>query len=171
MGCLCYSDLMLVDSNILPQCFAGAGSFGGLMTLYEANYIKLNQLVAGLRDCSGYQLSKSDSDCNLHLTMEGRTKYTCELRLTYLFDEEELSAGNSAQVADPNLVAKVFFDARMAEVQCWINASRHELLRSLQGRYDREIDRRWARNIMLSKWLDYLLDQGHFFPKRQYFRS
>jgi uncharacterized protein YqiB (DUF1249 family) len=157
---------MLVDSNILTQCFAGPGSFGGLMALYEANFIKLNQLVSGLRDHSGEQLSQAASDCNLHLTIEARTKYTCELRLTYLFDEGDGPGPDfsATDVADPDLVAKVFFDARMAEVHSWIDSPRHDLLRSLQGRYRRELDLRWSRNIMLSKWLDYLLENGHFFP-------
>ena len=35
---------MLADSYIVPECIARPGSFGGLMTLYEANYIKLTQL-------------------------------------------------------------------------------------------------------------------------------
>jgi len=153
---------MLVDSNILPQCFAVPGSFGGLMTLYEANFIKLNQLISGLEKHAGMQLSKAGTDCHLHLTIEARTKYTCELRLTYLFDGDAVK--DDQEVADPDLMAKVFFDARMAEVQSWIDSPRHELLRALQGRYHRELDLRWNRNIMFSKWLDYLLENGHFFP-------
>ncbi|MDP6436480.1 MAG: DUF1249 domain-containing protein [Gammaproteobacteria bacterium] len=133
------------------------------MALYEANFIKLNQLINGLPECTGHHLSQSDSDFNLHLSVEGRTKYTCELRLTYLFDASEHPCGDIGPVADPDLVTKVFLDARMADVQSWINLSRHEMLRSLHNRYRREIDRRWARNMMLSKWLDYLLDNRHFF--------
>jgi uncharacterized protein YqiB (DUF1249 family) len=162
---------MLVDSNILPQCFAGPGSFGGLMTLYEANFIKLNRLVSGLREHSADLLSRAASDCNLHLTIESRTKYTCELRLTYRFDDDAEAGREGRDVADPDLVAKVFFDARMAEVQSWINSPRHELLRALQGRHRRELDLRWSRNIMLSKWLDYLLENGHFFPSPQCLRG
>jgi len=35
---------MLVDSLLVPQCVYRPGTFTGLMTLYESNYIKLHQL-------------------------------------------------------------------------------------------------------------------------------
>ena len=149
---------MLVDSYILPECIVKPGSFGGLMALYEANYIKLNQLAGSLEYCPNQRISFSSQDCNLYISVENRSRYTCELRLTYLFNE-----GNDV-VADPDLVARVYFDARMAEVKGWINAHRHELLRSLSRRYRGELDLCWTRNIMLSKWLDYLIERGHHFP-------
>ncbi len=149
---------MLVDSYILPQCIATPGSFGGLMALYEANFIKLAQLTGDLGRIDGTQVSAVAGDCELYLTVEKRSKYSCELRLTYLFSEAD-----GVEVADPDLVAKVYFDARMAEVKGWINAHRHELLRSLSRQCHRELGLCWSRNIMLSKWLDYLIDQGHSF--------
>jgi|GEM_PF-140936 len=166
---LWYIPDMLVDSYILPECVVHPGSFGGLMVMYEANYIKLNQLVQHLSDCSGQKISHSANGCHLHLIIEERTKYTCHLRLTYLFDED--NDGDSGEggepVADPDLLAKVYFDARMVEVKGWINAHRHELLRELGRRYYRPLDQCWTRNIMLNKWLDYLLDQGHHFPAQE----
>lgn len=151
---------MYVDSYIVPECIVRPGSFGGLMTLYEANYIKLNQLIPKLSGRSGFAISPSHSDCDLYLTIEHQTKYTCELRLTYLFEEE------GDLVADPDLVAKVFYDARMVEVCSWIDSHRHALLKSLSQQHKRDIDQRWTRNIMLSKWLDYLLEQGASFRSR-----
>ena len=158
---LCYIQIMLVDSYILPECIVHPGSFGGLMVIYEANFIKLNQLVHGLADCSGYRQSYSDNGCNLHLTIEERTKYTCHLRSTYLFNGSEKS---NESVADPDLLAKVYFDARIVEVRGWRNADHHQLLREVGRRYKRVLDQCWTRNIMLNKWLDYLLDQGYQFP-------
>lgn len=149
---------MLVDSYILPECIAKPGSFGGLMALYEANFIKLNQLVKGLDQCAGDHVSFATDDCELYLQVEKRSKYTCELRLTYQFDEPE------GLIADPDLVARVYFDARMAEVKGWIDSHRHELLRMLSRHCHRELGHCWSRNIMFSKWLDYLLEQGHVFP-------
>lgn len=128
------------------------------MALYEGNYLKLNALIAELADRSGCFLSYSSKDCDLRLVIESMTRYTCLMRLTYLFDEPD------GVVEDPNLCAKVYFDARMAEVRSWASHHRHEILRSLDSRYRRELDRRWSRNMMLSKWLDYLLDMGHRFP-------
>ena len=66
-----------------------------------------------------------------------------------------------APVADPDLAVRLYLDARVAEVTAWAAFHRHELLADLTERYSRELDRRWARNIVLGKWLDYLLDNGH----------
>jgi len=151
---------MLADSYILPECIANPRSFGGLMTLYEANFLKLNQVVSGLEYRTGHSVSYSDQDCNLHLSIESRSKYTCELRLTYLFIDSD------GCFADPDLLAKVYFDARMAEVRGWVDQHQHTLLKSLDQRYRREVDRCWTRNIMFSKWLDYLLEQGHGFGRQ-----
>ena len=148
---------MLVDSYILPECIARPGSFGGLMTLYEANYIKLAQLIPDLSSRSGKAVSISEADCDLHLTIEHQTKYTCELRLTYLFEAGDVVT------ADPDLVARIYFDARMAEARSWIDTHQHRALKTLSNEYVRELDERWNRNIMLSKWLEYLCDRGHSF--------
>ncbi len=128
------------------------------MALYEANFIKLSQLVNNLHDCAEVQVSGVTSDSDLYLQIEKRSKYTCEIRLTYLFAEDEKF------IADPDLVARVYFDARMAEVKGWINSHRHELLRTLKRQYGQELGLCWSRNIMFSKWLDYLLEKGHAFP-------
>lgn len=148
---------MLVDSNILPECIVRPGSFGGLMALYEANFIKFRHLVTDLDRRSGAAVSSVADDCDLHLAIRSRTKYTCEIGLTYLFEEPD------GPVADPDLVARVYFDARIAEVTGWINAHRHELLRYLTRRYGLELDLCWSRNTMLGKWLDYLVERGHRF--------
>ncbi len=130
------------------------------MTLYEANFIKLNRLVGSLASTADSSISYSEHDCNLHLSIEQRSRYTCELRLTYLFTDI------SGVLADPDLLAKVYFDARMAEVRSWVDDHQHFLLKSLDQQYKREVDRCWVRNIMFSKWLDYLLDKGHRFSSR-----
>ena len=152
---------MLADSYIVPECIVQPRSFGGLMALYEGNYIKLNALIARLGQCSGHFMSYTVRDCDLQLIVEERTRYTCLLRLTYLFRV----SGN--MLADPDLCAKVYFDAKMCEVRGWAKHHQHEVLRNLGYRYSSELNYRWSRNMMLSKWLDYLLDMGHAFPARQ----
>ncbi|MBT8422227.1 MAG: DUF1249 domain-containing protein [Gammaproteobacteria bacterium] len=127
------------------------------MALYEANYIKLFQLVPELDSRDGAHVSCVSGDSDLHLQIEKRSKYTCELRLTYLFPEDD------GVIADPDLVVRVYFDARMAEVTSWINAERHELLRYLSRQLQRELGICWSRNIVFSKWLEYLHDKGHSF--------
>ena len=46
----------LVDSLIVPECVYRPGSFTGLMTVYESNYIKLRQLTTDF-DWSGPSMS------------------------------------------------------------------------------------------------------------------
>jgi len=148
---------MLADSYIVPECTAGPGSFGGLMALYESNFIRLVTLVGEPAALPDITVSESPLDLPLHLSVEQSSKYTRLLRLTYLFE------GQEGAVADPDLLVRVYLDARVAEVRGWAPAHRHGKLRELQRAYARELDRRWSRNMMLSKWLEYLLDMRHRF--------
>lgn len=149
---------MLVDSYIVPECIAGPRSFGGLMALYEGNYIKLTQLAPEVTRCAGTHVSHSDDDFPLHLHLESRTPYTALIRITYIFDEDAVA------LRDPDMQLRVYFDARMVEVLSWSRHDRHQVLRDLALRYPKELDRRWVMNQVLGKWLDYLLDMGHRFP-------
>ena len=126
------------------------------MVLYEANFIKLIQLAPDLQCGSEQRISKVHNDFDLHLNLGDKTKYTCSLRLTYYFDDEL-----EGRVAEPDLFAKVYFDARMVEVKGWTAGNRHRALRVLGATPGRPLDVCWSRNIMLGKWLDFLLDQGH----------
>lgn len=150
---------MLVDSYIVPECAVRPRSFGGLMALYESNFIKLGMLVADIGQPHECRLSTTPADCDLFLWVESTTRYTQIMRMTYLFDED------GAVVADPDLVIRVYLDARMAEVAGWAEHHRHAMLKGLADRYGRELDRRWSNNMMLSKWLDYLIDAGHGFSE------
>lgn len=152
---LCYIQTMLADSYIVPQCLVRPGTLGGLISLYEGNFIKLASLLGDSTRLSGQFISRSSKDCDLHLRIGDGSRYTREVRLTYVFDEP------SGPVADPDLAVRLYLDARVAEVTAWAGFHRHELLAGLAERYARELDRRWARNIVLGKWLDYLLDNGH----------
>ena len=154
---------MLTENNIVPECVYGPGSIGGLIALYESNFIKLNQLLQSVKnDVGARYMSTGTPDCDLHLTIESSVKYTQEFRLTYLFLDED-SADEAQLIADPDLRVRVFLDARLAEVAGWAAHHQHDVLKGLQRRFTRELDRRWANNMMLSKWLDYLLDMGHLF--------
>ncbi|MGI9308202.1 MAG: DUF1249 domain-containing protein [Gammaproteobacteria bacterium] len=134
------------------------GSFGALMALYEANFIKLSALIPDVTHLSGPHLSDSTEDCDLFFGITGRTRYTCEFELSYLFPEAD-----GTVVADPGLHAKAYFDARMIEVLHWSPDHRHDALVSISRIASAALEQRWALNIMFSKWLDYLLDQGHSF--------
>jgi uncharacterized protein YqiB (DUF1249 family) len=152
---------MISDSYIVPECVIGRGSFGGLMALYESNYIKFSRLIGDLRngcdDRGDHYFSSVPADCGLHLHVESRSKYTRIMRMTYWFAEAD------HVVADPDLRIRVYLDARMTEVAGWASHHQHSVLRDLAQSFTREVDKRWSRNMMLSKWLDYLTEKGHSF--------
>jgi uncharacterized protein YqiB (DUF1249 family) len=152
---------VIADSYIVPQCIVAPRSLGALMALYEGNFLKLSGLTPMLppeRPAAGSRtVSTSPHDLDLHLLVDSVTRYTLDLRLSYHFEDP------AGWVADPDLRVRVYLDARMVEVLGWINAPRHDTLRQLMNDSSRELDRRWSKNIMFGKWLDYLQDMGHRF--------
>ena len=168
---------MLVDSLIVPECVYRPGSFSGLMTVYESNFIKLSRLFADLDALSAEssRISHSSQDLDLHAEVQLREPYTTTLRLTYWFEEgfeegptegfgEAFDAGSAEPVPDPDLIIRVYHDARLVEAVAGREDHQHAKLREIALRHSLELGRRWRNNIMLNKWLDYLLDMGHAFP-------
>lgn len=151
-------DNVFADSLIVPQCVYRPGSFTGLMTIYESNFMKLAHLVGDLDFIATPWISAVEGDCDLHLECTRRDPYTSTLRLTYWFEEDE-----GERVADPDLTVRVYHDARLAEARSVRVSHRHMVLRALANGHSLELDRRWHSNIMLNKWLDYLLETGHSF--------
>ncbi len=152
---------MLVDSLIVPECVYRPGSFSGLMTVYESNFIKLARLVADLNELNEdrVRVSHSPRDLDLHAEVQLREPYTTTLRLTYWFE-----AGTPEPVPDPDLIVRVYHDARLVEAVAGREDHHHAKLREIALRHSLELGRRWRNNIMLNKWLDYLIDMGHAFP-------
>lgn len=159
-----YSPDVLADSYIVPQCDAVPGSLGALMALYEGNFIKFGALMPrlGALEPGSTALSRTVQDFDLHLWVDAVTRYTLDVRLTYLFSRPGELSGDAPE-CDPDLRLRIYLDARMVEVVSWSGSHRHGLLRELAASGLRELDRRWSRNIMLDKWLDYLSDRQHQF--------
>ena len=67
---LCYIQIMLADSYIVPECFVRPGTLGGLISLYEGNFIKLCSLLGDPGRVSGQFISRTSKDCDLHLCIE-----------------------------------------------------------------------------------------------------
>ncbi len=157
----------LVDSLIVPQCVYRPGSFTGLMTLYESNYIKLVNLIEPLATQRPKRLvsavSMCANDCDLHVKLVSSEPYTTTIKLTYWFDGE-----SGEPVADPDLMIRVYHDARLVEAVGAAGAHYHHKLKELAQQeaatmHYLELDRRWRHNVMLNKWLEYLIDMGHKF--------
>ncbi len=145
---------MLGDQLCAVSWRSRPGSFVGLMTLYESNYIRLGWLAGDLRMLAGSHSSQAHADCELQLRVVERGPYTTMLQLTYAF-------GRGDEVPDaPDLAVRIYHDARVAEA----HAIGTPLRRSVRLPVDGDgLDARWARNVMLNKWLEYCVDRGHRF--------
>ena len=136
---------------------APARSFAGLMNLYETSYLRLRRLVGDPAALARHAVSSAPADLPLHIEVLERAPYTTTLRMTYWFDERD------GPVADPDLTVRVYHDARLAEALAARIAHRHLVLQDLDPAHAAELGRRWRVNMLLNKWLDYLLDAGHTF--------
>jgi uncharacterized protein YqiB (DUF1249 family) len=141
---------MLGDDLCAVSWRARPGSFVGLMTLYESNYIRLGWLAGDLRGLAGEHRSRVARDVELRLTVLERSPYTTMLQLTYAF------GGEPEWPDGPDLGVRVYHDARVAEAHAFGAMPRP----AADGG---DLGSRWARNVMLNKWLEYCVDRGHRF--------
>ena len=113
-------------------------SFVGLMSLYDNNYRRLQRLLGGFLPEPGESLvSRVPGDVTLHIEGVARGPFTHTFRLTYRFDGRP----------EPDLVVRVYHDARLAEAM----------------HAGPDLDRRWAHNLLLNRWLEYCHERGHRF--------
>lgn len=148
--------MLLADSLIIPECIYRPGSFSGLMSLYESNYLKFARLTERGIPAEPTLVSRVPDDCDLHFELLRSEPYTSTLKLTYWFEDED-----RAMVPDPDLLVRVYHDACLVEAVGGRDRHHHHLLRALARSHAGELDRRWRVNMMLNKWLDYLLERGH----------
>lgn len=145
-----------VTSDLCPCC-GKPRRLAHLLDLYESNYRAVERLVPELDLPFSEAVSTSQSDLPLHLTVLERDRYTATIRLTYQFVD---AAGVRRQ---PDIVVRIYRDARVAEaLSCrerppWLAAEEGDPLASAF------LGEQWRRNLMLGKWLDYLLGHGHGF--------
>jgi uncharacterized protein YqiB (DUF1249 family) len=156
---------MLVDTSEKVLKLVQPRSFAGLMTLYESNYIRLRQLVGPLRALPGHLRSEISGEPPLSLEVIERAPYTTSVLMTYWFD-----GGEAGPIADPDLTLRLYHDAGMAEVLSCRNGGRHGLLSHYAYSGRSELQRRWATNMMLHKWLEYCIDRHHFDDRPEIWR-
>ena len=149
---------ILPDSLLLPECIYRPGSFSGLMVLYESNYVKLIRLTGVLNPGESHWISRVRQDHDLHLERLRTEPYTSTLRMSYW-----LRDGASREFREPDFLIRIYLDAGQAEASAPQSPWRYPAIGTLLPRHSQELDRRWRRNMMLNKWLDYLLDRGHGF--------
>ncbi len=125
------------------------------MHLYESNFVRLHWIVDDVRAIPRETRSRVAGDLPLHLTVLERNPYTTTLRMTYLFEDSE------KVVADPDLTVRIYHDAGMAEAMACRRLHIHRALKAFDTGPGDELSRRWVRNSMLNKWLEYCADHGH----------
>ena len=162
---LCYSQMMppdtattpLSDSKIVLPRATRPRSFTALMSLYESNFVRLGWLLGDLANLGGYYRSTVSDNLALHASVQDVQRYTTTFRMTYWFDVD------GERVADPDLEVRVYHDARLAEAMRCYSTPHSDVLKGFDVDAGSELQRRWTRNTMLNKWLEYCVDLGHQF--------
>jgi uncharacterized protein YqiB (DUF1249 family) len=149
--------VLLTDTQTVVSWRARPRSFVALMGLYESNFIRLGWLAGRLSALSGRYSSAVRGDCELVLTVTERSPYTSNVNLTYLL------ADAHGALQYPDMRVRIYHDAHLVEARQWADAHNQPLLRALRSHAERELDQRWARNMMLNKWLEYCVERGHRF--------
>ena len=148
----------MLNDTLTPVTWrARPRSFVALMGLYESNYVRLSWLAGDLLSLEGAHRSQVPGDCDLLLTLTDRSPYTSTVNLTYLFDEP------AGELRLPDMQVRVYHDAHLAEAHEWAGSHSQPVLKALRTHAERELDQRWARNVMLNKWLEYCVERGHRF--------
>ena len=134
-----------------------ASRFGYLMGLYAENYQRLQRVfgVDGIDANASCLVSSVDDGLDVRLELIERHPYTLELKLTY-----ELLDPLTGE-PDPSAFLRVYRDAQMAEVtHCYVGRRWQDSL-GLDAPARTVVGHRLRMNVFLSKWLEYLADQGH----------
>lgn len=131
------------------------GRFGFLMGLYAENHQRLTRLFAPQRLAPGEYVSRVNDGLDLCLVVQARHPYTLDLELTYGFTDAHTG------VRAPSAQLRVYDDARLAEaMHC--HPGRH--LWQILGPFPPArsvLQYRLRMNSFLSRWLEYLAEQGH----------
>ncbi|NKF22588.1 DUF1249 domain-containing protein [Solimonas sp. C16B3] len=102
-------------------------------------------------------VSHTEHDCPLHLEVVERDRYTQTLRLTYEFTDD---GGVRRQ---PDLWVRLYQDAAVAEALQCSQRPPWDAADDADPAAHAFLSAQWRRNLLLHKWLDYLLDRGHAF--------
>jgi uncharacterized protein YqiB (DUF1249 family) len=141
---------VIVESDIPVSWRTRPRGFAALMSLYETNYLRLVALAGDPSQLSGQYRSCVPGDCELVLDVLGHSPYTLELAMSYL-----LPVAGTGDERVPDLRLRLYRDARVLEVLPLPGEETSADARGLQ--------RRWARNLLLNKWLEYLAGHAHRF--------
>ena len=154
---------MLCDTDIPVSWRARPRSFVALMSLYESNHVRFLRLAGDPARLSGTLISRVPGDCELQLTVLDHMPYTSSLELTYLLPPDTAAGSPELALRMPNLRLRAYHDARLLEVEY----APAPLADGHARQAERELRQRWARNMMLNKWLEYCAERGHRFAEQR----
>lgn len=161
-------------------CTPRPQSYAGLMEMYEANYMRIRLLCGDVRRLSGTHYSMLDQHIPVSLRVIEQARHTTILCLNYEFDQQEIEKSANHQARQPTqkqrqaqrydqaikrrpeLVVKIYHDARQAEV-AQHNCRLNQQTRSWEKEVDSVLLCRWRMNRFLYKWSAFLRHQGHSF--------
>jgi uncharacterized protein YqiB (DUF1249 family) len=152
---------MLCEADIQVSWRARPRGFVALMSLYESNYLRFLHLAGDPTRLSGTLISRVEGDCELRLGVLEHKPYTSMLTLTYLLPSTDSGCFERL----PDLRLRAYHDARLLEADQFPaqQAKEHNARRRDPLKAERELHQRWARNMMLNKWLEYCVERGHRF--------
>ena len=135
--------------NLLP------GRFEFLMGLYAENYHRLARLFAPHCLSAGRYVSRVDDGLDVHLHVQACHPYTLELELTYDFVDAHTGQRS------PSAQLRMYTDAHVAEaLHCHPGRHLWQVLGPFPPAHS-VFQHRLRMNGFLSRWLEYLAEQGH----------
>ena len=131
------------------------GRFEFLMGLYAENYHRLVRLFAPQELTPGRYVSSVDDGLDVHLQVQERHPYTLELELTYDMVDEQTG------LRTPSAQLRVYTDAHVAEaLHCHPGRHLWQVLGPFPPAHT-VLQHRLRMNGFLTRWLEYLAEQGH----------
>ncbi|AHX13640.1 hypothetical protein CH75_10870 [Dyella jiangningensis] len=131
------------------------GRFGFLMGLYAENYHRLAKLFAPQELSPGFYVSSVDDGLDVRLQVQEKHPYTLELELTYNFVDAHTGQPS------PSAQLRMYTDAHVAEaLHCHPGRHLWQVLGPFPPAHT-VLQHRLRMNGFLSRWLEYLAEQGH----------
>lgn len=128
---------------------------GWLMGLYAENHRKLERLLSPASLAEGQYLCAPQNRLPLQLEIICQHRFTTELWLSYQMRDAE------SGLPDPAAHIRFYHDARQAEATHFHVSRRWQDVLGLAPAPQVMLDHRLKMNTFLSKWLDYLHEQGY----------
>lgn len=142
---------VVVESPLMSS----PGRFDFLMGGYAENYQRLTRLFAPRELAIGTYVSSVDDGLDIHIQIQEQHAYTLDLEMTYGFLDAQTG------MRAPSAQLRIYTDAKLAEVlhchpgrQLWQILGPFPPARSV-------LQYRLRMNSFLSRWLEYLGEQGH----------